>query len=251
MAESISLINNGFYDHLNSLWYEGGEDHPISLLRAENRVRTPWVAKTIEDTLGASKHVLDVGCGAGLLSNFLSLLGHQVTGIDLSYTSLRYAKERDVSKSVRYLQANANSMPFEDDSFDAVCAMDLLEHVETPWQVVREAARVLKPGGVFFFHTFNRNLLSYLMIIKAVEWFIPRTPKNMHVYNLFIKPEELQKAMMDVGFGKPQFVGLRPAFMSRATWRMVLKRRVESDFLFKFVKSLKTGYCGFATLKSC
>ncbi|HPE84772.1 MAG TPA: bifunctional 2-polyprenyl-6-hydroxyphenol methylase/3-demethylubiquinol 3-O-methyltransferase UbiG [Chlamydiales bacterium] len=249
MAESISLINNEFYDHLNSLWYEGGEDHPISLLRAENRVRTPWVANSIDEKLGPSKQVLDIGCGAGLLSNFLSLVGHQVTGIDLSFTSLRYAKERDVSKSVRYLQANANKLPFENACFDVVCAMDLLEHVDTPARVISEAARVLKPGGMFFFHTFNRNLLSYLMIIKAVEWFIPRTPKNMHVYNLFIKPEELQKYALDVGFEKPQFVGLRPAFLSRGTWRMVLKQRVESDFLFKFVESLKTGYCGYTFKK--
>ena len=243
---SESLINNAFYDHLNSLWYEGGEDHPISLLRAENRVRTPWVAKVIEESLLPSAHVLDVGCGAGLLANFLSLVGHHVTGIDLSLTSLRYAKERDVSKSVRYLQGNANALPFEKSSFDVVCAMDLLEHVQTPEAVVKEASRVLKSGGLFFFHTFNRNLLSRFMIIKAVEWFIPRTPKHMHVYDLFIKPDELQKMLDHNGFSKAQFVGLRPDFFCRGVWRMVLKRRVEADFRFKFVKSLATGYCGFA-----
>lgn len=248
MEACTSIINNDFYEDLNSLWYKGGEDHPIALLRAENRVRSPWVAKMIEKKGKPSSKILDVGCGAGLLSNFLALLGHRVEGIDLSSKSLKVAKERDVTKSVNYRIGNAMEMPFDDASFDVVCAMDLLEHVDEPAKVIAESARILKPGGLFFFHTFNRNLLSRLMIIKAVEWFIPKTPKNMHVYDLFIKPQELENMCQKSGFIKPQFVGLRPDLLSKGVWRMVLKQRVESDFTFKFCKSLSTGYCGFTSL---
>ncbi|MCB1117788.1 MAG: 3-demethylubiquinone-9 3-O-methyltransferase [Chlamydiia bacterium] len=248
MEVSASIINNDFYEDLNALWYEGGQDHPIALLRAENRVRSPWIAKVLEEKGKSACKVLDVGCGAGLLSNFLALLGHSVHGIDLSAMSLKYARERDVTKSVNYRIGNAMEMPFDDASFDVICAMDLLEHVEEPAKVIQESARLLKPDGLFFFHTFNRNWLSNLMIIKAVEWFIPKTPKNMHVYDLFIKPTELEYMCLKSGFEKPQFVGLRPDLLSKGVWRMVLKQRVESDFTFKFCKSLSTGYCGFTAL---
>ncbi|MES2273539.1 MAG: bifunctional 2-polyprenyl-6-hydroxyphenol methylase/3-demethylubiquinol 3-O-methyltransferase UbiG, partial [Chlamydiota bacterium] len=184
-------INNAFYEELEEQWY-GASDHPIALLRAENAVRTPWIIREIEQRLGKKRRVLDIGCGAGLLTNALAKEGHQVCGIDLSKTSLEVAMRHDETKRVSYEVANAYALPYPDGHFDAVSAMDVLEHVEMPARLIQEASRVLKPGGLFFFHTFNRNPLSYLVIIKGVEWCVRNTPKNMHVYSLFIKPKELE-----------------------------------------------------------
>lgn len=240
-AQKRQLVNNAFYDDLGSSWYEG-INHPIALLRAENAVRNPWIA----DTIIKPSKVLDVGCGGGLLSNFLAKKGHTVTGIDLSESSLKVAKERDETKSVNYIRADALDLPFEEHSFDVVCAMDILEHVEHPDLLIAQAARVLKPGGLFFFHTFNRNWLSYLLIIKGVEWFIPNVPKNLHLYPFFIKPQELCKACLHVGLNVQEMKGLHPKF-SLSLLSLPFKKKISPEVLFCFSKTLLTGYCGFSS----
>ena len=234
-------INNEFYDDLEESWYTSW-DHPIALLRAENEVRIPWILKTIP----SRQKVLDLGCGAGMLANALALEGHLVHGVDLSLKSLQVAKEHDVTQTVVYSPASALSLPYEDSTFDVTCAMDLLEHVEEPFQVIQEAYRVLKPKGLFFFHTFNRNLLSYLVIIKGVDWLVPNAPKNMHIYPLFIKPKELEKMFSALGFTIECLQGFCPQFFSRAFFKLLLKRKIEKHFPFRFSKNLLTGYCGYA-----
>ncbi|HSX26224.1 MAG TPA: methyltransferase domain-containing protein, partial [Chlamydiales bacterium] len=124
-------------------------------------------------------------------------------------------------------------------------AMDVLEHVEDPGLLIAEASRVLKPNGLFFFHTFNRNPLSYLFIIKGVEWFVRNTPKNMHVYPLFIKPDELDDLCQTYSLQITQWRGFKPLF-NRSFFQMLLTRKVPKDFSFHFTKSLLTGYCGIA-----
>jgi 2-polyprenyl-6-hydroxyphenyl methylase/3-demethylubiquinone-9 3-methyltransferase len=124
--------------------------------------------------------------------------------------------------------------------------MDLLEHVEDPSKVIEEASRVLKPGGLFFFHTFNRNPLSYLLIIKGVDWFVRNAPKNMHVYRLFIKPKELKSFCLSQNLKVEHIFGMRPSFSSPALFKMLLTGKVDSKFRFVFTPSLMTGYVGFA-----
>jgi len=238
-------INNAFYDELNSLWIDSS-DHPIALLRAENALRNPWIQDVISSQFPHPAKILDVGCGAGYLTNFLATKGHLVSGIDLSSQSLEIAGKEDRTGSVDYKRASAYTLPYNDNAFDVVCAMDLLEHVEKPGQVIAEASRVLKKGGLFFFHTFNRNLLSYFMIIKGVDWCFTNAPKNMHVYPLFIKPQELEDICKGHGLKNEEIKGVRPDFSKKAFWKMVLTRQVEKDFRFVFTSSLKTGYSGFA-----
>ena len=149
-----------FYETLKDQWYTA-DDHPIALLRAENAVRAPWVIEEIARRIGNNARILDIGCGGGFLSNPMADAGYDVTGIDLSETSLAVAEENDASKNVKYLKADAYALPFEDHSFDVACAMDILEHVNNPEILIREAARVVRPGGLFFFHTFNTVICIY------------------------------------------------------------------------------------------
>lgn len=242
------LINNHFYEEVGHRWYEG-EDHPIALLRAENRARAPWILQTLEEEGYTSCHILDIACGGGLLSNQLAVAGHHVTGIDLSRSSLEVAKKNDKTDSVKYIEGDALSLPFDDQTFDVVLAMDFLEHVDNPLHAIAEASRVCKEGGLFFFHTFNRNWYSYFLAIKGVEWFVQNTPKDFHVYQQFIKPAELQRFLSQNKFTTATFFGLRPR-CDLAFFKMLLTRKVPFSFTFEFCSSLKGGYLGYSQLKS-
>ena len=148
------IINNEAYDLLAEKWYEA-QDDPIALLRNQHKLEMPWILEEIRRHIGFRAEILAIGCGAGFMSNDLALAGHKVTGLDLSTSSLKVAESRDPTHSVKYIQGDAYHVPFASQSFDVVAAMDMLEHVSDPQKVIAEASRVLRPGGLFFFNTFN------------------------------------------------------------------------------------------------
>lgn len=237
-------VNNEFYNELHEGWFYR-ENHPIALLRQENQVRNPWIKNILTQKLGQPLTVLDIGCGAGLLTSDLAV-DHQVYGIDLSEPSILAARSKDPEQKIHYQVADAGKLPFEANQFDAVFAMDLLEHVDHPAAVINEAARVLKPQGLFFFHTFNRNLLSYLIIIKAVEFFVPNTPPRMHCYHQFIKPQELKGMLSQSHLSVQLMQGLQPKIFSLGVVDLLWKRKVTQRFQFQINPSLSTGYMGYA-----
>jgi 2-polyprenyl-6-hydroxyphenyl methylase/3-demethylubiquinone-9 3-methyltransferase len=239
-------VNNGLYNDLGRRWYEAFDD-PVALLRAEANLKNPWAAARIRAKFGDQKvSVLDIGCGGGFLSNYLAAEGHRVTGLDLSVSSLAVAKDYDLSGKALYVEGNAYALPFADHSLEVVTAMDFLEHVEDPALVVKEVGRVLKPGGIFIFHTFNRNPLAYLLVIKAVEWFVKNTPPHMHVYHLFVKPAELAAYCQSQGMRIEEWKGIRPRLFRFSVLKALFTGIVPKDFSFAFTRSLSVSYCGVA-----
>jgi 2-polyprenyl-6-hydroxyphenyl methylase/3-demethylubiquinone-9 3-methyltransferase len=240
------VVNNEIYHELGERWYKAKDD-PVALLRAESRARNPWVARLIDKHFGTTKaRVLDVGCGAGFLSNDLARQGFAVTGLDASENSLAVARHHDATGTVTYQAGDAYRLPYADESFETVCAMDFLEHIERPERVIAEIGRVLKPGGLFFFHTFNRNLLAWLIVIKGVEWVVKNTPRDLHVLKLFIKPGELKTMCKQSGLEVESLHGFVPKINQRAFWRMILRGVIDDDFEFHFTNVTLTGYAGFA-----
>ncbi|HLL23918.1 MAG TPA: bifunctional 2-polyprenyl-6-hydroxyphenol methylase/3-demethylubiquinol 3-O-methyltransferase UbiG [Kofleriaceae bacterium] len=239
------VVNNAWYADLGARWYVA-DDTPIALLRAESRHRNPWIASEIEARLGPGPHdVLDLGCGAGFLSNYLGARGHRVTGIDTTPENLVVAKHHDGTGQVTYEPGDATALRYPNSSFDVVCAMDLLEHVEEPGKLISEAGRVLRPGGVLIFHTFNRNWLANIIVIKGVEWFVKNTPKDLHVLRLFRTPAEVAGMLASGGLDLVELRGARPRFRW-PLFRMLLTGRVGDDFSFTFTPSTKIGFTGIA-----
>jgi 2-polyprenyl-6-hydroxyphenyl methylase / 3-demethylubiquinone-9 3-methyltransferase len=242
MAEAN--IDNSIYDKYGDRWYTAYDD-PIALLRAESKIKTPWIYERILNLASKDVKVLDVGCGAGFLANDLARKGLSVTGVDLSPESVKVAAAHDETNSVRYEVADAARLPYPDQSFDVVTAMDFLEHVEDPAAIIKEMGRVLKPGGLFFYHTFNRNFLCWLVVIKMVEWIVKNTPKHMHVLRLFIKPSELEAYCQNSGMRTIDITGLRPVF-STIPISSLFTGVVPESMRFTLTRNLWLSYLGVA-----
>ncbi len=246
MEKTEPKVNNDIYNTYGDKWYEADDD-PIALLRAESKTKTPWIIDRIKNhgLLNANTKVLDVGCGAGFLSNALAKESLQVTGVDLSEESLKVAAKHDDTKTVKYQTADAYKLPFQDATFDVLTAMDFLEHVEKPDEVIKEFSRVLKPNGLFIFHTFNRNPLAHLVIIKFVEWIVKNTPKHLHVIHLFIKPKELADYCQRAGMTSKEMIGIKPIF-STIPIKNLFTGIVPKTLRFELTKNLLLSYMGYA-----
>ncbi|HEU4733524.1 MAG TPA: bifunctional 2-polyprenyl-6-hydroxyphenol methylase/3-demethylubiquinol 3-O-methyltransferase UbiG [Kofleriaceae bacterium] len=238
-------IDNTWYADLGGRWYSA-QDTPIALLRAESRHRNPWIADELARAFDAAPcRVLDLGCGGGFLANYLAERGHDVVGIDSTAENLTIARAHDRTGRVRYEVGDACALRFPPASFDVVCALDLLEHVEDPERVIAEAGRVLAPGGLFVFHTFNRTWQAQLIVIKGVAWFVRNAPPDLHVLRMFVTPDEVRAMCRAHGFDPPRLRGSRPRF-GWPLWRMVLTGKVGDDFAFTTARSTKLGYTGIA-----
>jgi len=103
-------------------------------------------------------------------------------------------------------------MPFPNGSFDLVACCDVLEHVDSPREVVREVSRLLKPGGMFFYDTVNRTWFSKPAFIKIwQDWSFTRCCReNTHVWEKFIKPAELIAIMRVCGLVNREMKGIAP-----------------------------------------
>jgi 2-polyprenyl-6-hydroxyphenyl methylase/3-demethylubiquinone-9 3-methyltransferase len=237
------VINNEFYGDLGEKWYSA-EGDAIALLRYENAAKLPWVLAKIAGSHAPGARVLDLGCGGGFLTMGLAARGYACTGLDVSEGVIREAQSRD--SLCQWTVAPCERTPFADASFDVVCAMDVLEHVQDFRVAIREALRVLRPDGTLCVHTFNRTWLAWLIAERGVEWFIRGTPKHLHDWQLFVKPSELEHELALHGFGLTECRGIGPKILSRAFAQLLLTRRVPQNFRFALGESLQLGYLACA-----
>lgn len=213
----MPAIDNTIYDHVSSTWWD--EDGFMALLRTSvNPPRFDYFREVLVERLRLDPRglrVLDVGCGGGLLSEAFATLGCDVTGVDRSLPTLAAARSHAERSglAIRYLEGSAETLPFDAQTFDIVCCCDVLEHVDDPDVVVREISRLLKPGGAFLFDTINRTLRSKLVAIKlAQDWRLTRLiPRDVHVWDKFIRPEELARMLDCHGMPQYELAGLSPS----------------------------------------
>jgi 2-polyprenyl-6-hydroxyphenyl methylase/3-demethylubiquinone-9 3-methyltransferase len=157
------------------------------------------------------KHVLDVGCGGGILSEGMAERGAIVTGIDLADKPLKVAQLHllESGRKVEYRKISAEDMALERPRhFDIVTCLEVLEHVPDPASTVRACAQALKPGGQAFFATLNRNPKSFLLAIIGAEYVLRLLPRGTHEYANFIKPSELAAICRNAGLAVADIVGM-------------------------------------------
>ena len=211
----MNTVDNAIYDRIPEAWWS--DESFMALLRnAVNPPRFEYFSKVLASRFGdarASLSVLDVGCGGGLLAERFASLGCDVTGVDISLPTLAAAREhaRSAGLSIRYEAGDAAALPFAASAFDLVCCCDVLEHVDDLDRVIVQIARVMKPGGLFFFDTINRTWRSRLLAIKVAQDWTRLVPRNVHVWERFIRPEELTASLERHGLAVRDLAGLSPA----------------------------------------
>ena len=153
--------------------------------------------------------ILDIGCGGGLISEPMTRLGAQVTGVDASSRNINIAKEhaKKSSLDITYLNDKPESLSSE-KKFDIILNLEVVEHVEDVDLYLNSCFKLLKPKGIMFTATLNRTLTSYVKAIVGAEYILKWLPVGTHDWNKFIKPEELEKKLTDLNFSIIDLAGL-------------------------------------------
>ena len=198
-----------------------------------NPLRFAWI-----DGLAAlaGKHVLDVGCGGGILAEAMAQKGAAVTGIDLAEKSLKVAELHRLESGVevKYECISAEDLAARAPAtFDVVTCMEMLEHVPDPASVVRACATLVKPGGHVFFSTINRNPKSYLFAVLGAEYILNLLPRGTHDYMKFIKPSELSRFCRAAGLEVRELTGMHYNPLTNRYW---LERDTGVNYLMHAVK---------------
>ena len=199
----------------NRWWDPQGPQRPLHEL---NPARLGYVR---DRTSLAGARVLDVGCGAGLLSEALAREGAQVTALDLAPELIEVARLHLLESGLQVdyrLQSVEQLAAEEPSSFDAITCMEMLEHVPDPGAIVRACATLLKPGGRLFLSTLNRTPAAFAVAIVGAEYVARLLPKGTHDYKQFIKPSELAGWLRAAGLQAEDVSGLAYDPIRRKAW---------------------------------
>ncbi|NQX87850.1 MAG: bifunctional 2-polyprenyl-6-hydroxyphenol methylase/3-demethylubiquinol 3-O-methyltransferase UbiG [Halioglobus sp.] len=159
----------------------------------------------------AGKHLIDVGCGGGILAEAMAQRGAVVTGIDMGEAPLSVARQHQAESGLQvdYQQATAEGWANQRTAhYDMVCCLEMLEHVPEPADVIAACAALARPGGSVYFSTINRNPKSFAFAIVGAEHILKLLPAGTHEYARFIKPSELAGWLRDAGLLLQDMTGL-------------------------------------------
>ncbi len=221
-----------FFNALAEEWWN--PNGPQAMLHKVNPLRLRWIAQhgSLKD-----KKVLDVGCGAGLLSEGLAKMGAHVTGLDLGENLIRIAQDHAKAAGLeidyicqplasfgeeapemqpaqtysacglRNSRSALQELPRQ--NFDAICCLEMLEHVDDFDAIIKEIAKRVKPNGYVFLSTIDRSPKAFLQVILAAEYLLKMIPRGTHHYAKLIRPEELTASLRKHGLTPISLSGLK------------------------------------------
>lgn len=225
---NVSITNNNYNnstvseEELNKFrsfdennWWTGRE---FEALRAMNQLRVPFIRDAFEVLTNSSKplngiKLLDIGCGAGILSEPLARLGANVTAIDPIQNNINIAinhsiNDKQLSHKIVYECVTIEELSQRSEnieSFDGVIASEVIEHIDNIELFLTSSLKCLKSGGKLFVTTINQTPISLITAILLAENVFKLLPKGTHEYNKFVGPQALTLLLREC---KSQFMSL-------------------------------------------
>ena len=174
----------------------------------------------------AGKRALDIGCGAGLVTEPLARMSAAVTGIDAAAENIAAAQAHAGALPIDYRCVAVEALAREGAQFDLITCLEVVEHVANRATFFAAVRALLAPGGVFVFSTPNRTPLSYATLIVGAERVLRTIPRGAHDWSKFVRPDEITVELAAAGLAVTATQGM--------TWRpgtgFVLGRDVSVNY---------------------
>jgi 2-polyprenyl-6-hydroxyphenyl methylase/3-demethylubiquinone-9 3-methyltransferase len=223
------------FNRLSATWWDSrGPMRPLHVL---NALRLDHVLAQIalhlkRDTSDATHamnpmnallglRILGVGCGGGLLSEALAYRGAQVVGVDASEGNISAARLHAQSQGVTvdYRLGEPSQALAPQDHFDVVLALEVVEHVSDVPAFLATTAACLSPRGMLFVSTIDRTFKSFVVAILGAEYLLRVLPRGTHQWSMFVRPHELNEALVPAGLERCDLRGMRYVpLLHRASW---------------------------------
>lgn len=206
------------FEMLSQCWWE--PNGPLAALFKLNPTRIAYIRDQITvgntpTSLGSRPlnglALLDVGCGAGILSEPMARLGATVTGIDAAKLNIEVALEhaRGMALNIDYRCQSLEEIAASGAQYDIVLAMEVLEHVADRGAFIQLASSCVTPGGALFFSTLNRTFKAFVVAIVGAEHILHWLPRGTHDWHKFTTPSVLVGALIDNGMEAVDLTGVR------------------------------------------
>ena len=184
-------------------WDPEGKFKPLHKF---NPIRIKYIRDNIIDNFNLKKtekplkkiEILDIGCGGGLLSEPITRLGANVTGIDASIKNIKIAKlhAKKNKLNIKYICSSPEKLKVK-KKFDVILNMEIVEHVEDLKYFLKSCSNLLKKNGLMFVATINKTLKSYMFAIVGAEYVLRWLPIGTHEWAKFVKPEDLKNILRE------------------------------------------------------
>lgn len=226
-----------FFENLADKWWdEGGAFKPLHQI---NNLRASFIKENILNHFGKIKglKVLDIGCGGGLLSEEMAKMGCIVTGIDAGKNNIEAAKihAEKSNLDINYISGelsslNCSNMVEDDDKFDIILNMEVIEHVPDPALFIKQSSEFLADNGCMFVSTINRTLQSLTLAKFVAEYVLRWLPIGTHKWEKFLKPKEIEMILAINGLKIDEIKGVN---FNPLKWQWYMSDNINVNYLLK------------------
>ncbi len=224
----------------NEWWDPEGKFKPLHKF---NPIRIKYIKENIINNFKLKNkfkplsgiNILDIGCGGGLLSEPMSRMGANVTGIDASDKNIKIARlhSKKNKLKINYLCSSPEKLKII-KKFDVILNMEIVEHVEDIDFFLKSCSKLLKKNGLMFVATINKTLKSYIFAIIGAEYVLRWLPIGTHEWEKFVKPEDLKKILMKYDLSLNKLDGMNFNII-KDEWS--ISRDLSVNYIAKFIKN--------------